>query len=256
MPDTRTCYYPDGTEATGSVPCTPKDTTSCCGVNNICLSNGYCLDVTQPFVLARGSCTSQEWGTGCPGHCRQSPPRHACQLSLNTHKFNSGTVNKDKGSAIVNVNFSNGTSTYCCGTPVVQGGEMVCRDGLDSFQLANAQILPGRAALANLVQADTSSNTSNSSASPTSTPSHSNSRDTTIGVGLGVPLGVIAIGSLIWALGERRRANRLSRAMMVTSFPTQEGLVRSPQSRLTSEGSAPTELDGHRQIPELMPREM
>ncbi|CEJ60244.1 hypothetical protein PMG11_08825 [Penicillium brasilianum] len=233
MSDTRTCYYPDGSEAKNSVPCTAKDTTACCGVNNVCLSNGYCLDVNQPFSLSRGGCTAQKWGQGCPGRCR--------------------TVNSDGGSAIVNLKTANGTSTYCCGTVVASGGDTICRDDTDSFQLADAQILTGRAALANLVPPDSASNSSSNSS--ITVPTSNNSHDTTIGVGVGVPLGVIALGSLLWAIWERRRANKLSRVMMSSSVPVQEGLVRSQQSYVMSESSVPTELESHRQIPELMARE-
>ncbi|KAJ5906843.1 uncharacterized protein N7473_003759 [Penicillium subrubescens] len=236
MTDNRTCYYPDGTEAKNLVPCTAKTTTACCGVNNICLSNGYCLDVNQPFSLARGGCTAQKWGTGCPGRCR--------------------TVNSNEGSAIVTLQTINGSSRYCCGTPVANGSDTVCRDDTDSFLLADAQVLTGRAALANLVTPDSSLSSNSSNSSIPAPASTSNSHDTTIGVGLGVPLGVIAIGSILWALWERRRANKLSRAMIASSIPVQEGLVRSPQSHVMSErSSVPTELDSNRTIPELMPRE-
>ena len=185
-----------------------------------------------------------------------SPPLRNCdqffsaRTSMLTQK--SGDINPSGGSAIVNLKTINGTSTYCCGTPVASGGDTICRDGTDSFQLADAQVLTGYAALANLVPPDSSSNSSNSTTSP---PTSNNSHDTTIGVGLGVPLGVIAIGSLLWALWERRRANKLSRAMMISSVSAQEGLVRTPQSHVMSESSAPTELDSHRQVPELMARE-
>ncbi|KAJ5888023.1 hypothetical protein N7495_008064 [Penicillium taxi] len=67
---TRSCYYPDGSISSGSVPCSSDETTSCCGPSNICLSNGLCLDATQPFVLSRGACTSRNWGSGCPTECR------------------------------------------------------------------------------------------------------------------------------------------------------------------------------------------
>lgn len=184
-----------------------------------------------------------------------SPPLRNCdqifsaRTSMLTQK--SGDINPSGGSAIVNLKTINGTSTYCCGTPVASGGDTICRDDTDSFQLADAQVLTGYAALANLVPPDSSSNSSNSTISPTSNNSH----DTTIGVSLGVPLGVIAIGSLLWALWERRRANKLSRAMMISFAPAQEGLVQTPQSHVMSKSSGPTELDSHRQIPELMARE-
>lgn len=157
----------------------------------------------------------------------------------------------------MNLQTINGTSRYCCGTPVANGSDTVCRDDTDSFLLADAQVLTGRAALANLVPPDSLSPSNSSNSSIPAPASTSNSHDTTIGVGLGVPLGVIAIGSILWALWERRRANKLSRAMMSSSVPVQEGLVRSPQSShvMSERSSVPTELDSHRTIPELMSRE-
>lgn len=66
----RTCYYPNGQEASGNVPCTDSMYTSCCGESAICLSNGYCMDVErQPYTMSRGACTDSSWGADCPSQC-------------------------------------------------------------------------------------------------------------------------------------------------------------------------------------------
>jgi hypothetical protein len=65
-----TCYNPDRTTASNSVPCGSDNTTFCCTTGAICLSTGYCLSVTtQPFMLYRGSCTNSEWGSSCAYYC-------------------------------------------------------------------------------------------------------------------------------------------------------------------------------------------
>lgn len=143
------------------------------------------------------------------------------------------------GCSIINLAFLDGVSTYCCGTPVIDGDSIVCPYGYDAFQLDDASVLPGHALLANVsslsAPSPSTSSASNSSTSfpsgnttITSSPSHpssssssssstSNSHDVAIGAGLGVPLGLIAIASLFWAFWERKRANKLSQALMVAS---------------------------------------
>lgn len=69
----RTCYHPDKSVATNNVPCTSADTTYCCDSDAICMSNGYCVGVgAQPYVFFRGSCTDENWGSGCPTQCGES----------------------------------------------------------------------------------------------------------------------------------------------------------------------------------------
>lgn len=70
MSGDKPCYNPDGTLSEDDVPCTSEQNTHCCGKSSICLSNGYCLGAdAQPFGLSRGSCTNQNWATGCPQRC-------------------------------------------------------------------------------------------------------------------------------------------------------------------------------------------
>ncbi|KAJ5992723.1 hypothetical protein N7451_008447 [Penicillium sp. IBT 35674x] len=242
--DDRTCYFPEGNTASGTYPCTSDDITHCCGSGGICLTNGFCLDVSQPFVLSRGGCTSKTWGDGCPTQCQD--------------------VTKSEGASIINLSLINGTSLYCCGTPIYNGTEIVCPYG-DSFRLDDADIIIGRAALVNVTESSSDStnstttvtaNTTTSSTSPSSSVSaSSSSHDVAIGAGVGVPLGIIAIGTLVWALWERRRANKISQSLGAMAAGTAGyASVSSPSATMTK-SSAPTELDSHRAIPELMTRD-
>ncbi|KAJ5947463.1 hypothetical protein N7466_000478 [Penicillium verhagenii] len=230
--DDRTCYFPEGNVASGTYPCTSDDITSCCGTGGICLTNGFCLDVSQPFVVSRGGCTSKAWGDGCPTQCQD--------------------VTKSEGASIINLSLINGTSLYCCGTPIYNGTEIVCPYG-DSFTMDDGEIILGRAALTNATTVSSSnatnstsvvsSNSSTTSSSASSVPSSGNSHDVAIGAGVGVPLGLIALGTIAWALWERRRANKLSQSLVAQGSYTGSSMIKS---------SAPTELESHRPVPELM----
>lgn len=67
------CYYPDGSIAQSDLPCGNSTDVACCGGSAICLTNGLCLDVSQPNTLARSSCTDKTWTSGnCPNYCLQS----------------------------------------------------------------------------------------------------------------------------------------------------------------------------------------
>ncbi|KAJ5134143.1 hypothetical protein N7448_000834 [Penicillium atrosanguineum] len=158
------------------------------------------------------------------------------------------------GSAIVNLNYNSasGVSKYCCGTPVGtdEGNGTDCQYGYDSFALNDATIIGGHNALADYTLTSTSSNSStsanSSSVSSTSSPgTNTSSHDVALGVGLGVPLGVIALGSLLWAFWERKRANQLSRALAASNIPAQgfTGTPHTPQPRLMTERSGLTELE-------------
>ncbi|KAJ6107870.1 hypothetical protein N7523_009193 [Penicillium sp. IBT 18751x] len=154
-----------------------------------------------------------------------------------------------------------GVSIYCCGTPVGtdEGNGTDCQYGYDSFALNDATILAGYNALADYTNTSSSTNSSTASNSSSVAPNSSSgtrtgSHDVALGVGLGVPLGIIALGSLLWAFWERRRANQLSRALSASNIPAQAfaGTSQTPQSRLVIERSGPGELDGTWQ-PQEMP---
>ncbi|RHZ55476.1 hypothetical protein CDV55_103133 [Aspergillus turcosus] len=177
---TATCYWPDGSISKTNTPCSSGPNASCCDSHNICLSNNLCLDVfVQPYVLSRGGCTDPNWESDeCPSVC----------LTL--------------GKGV------NGSVSYCCGMPVSNGGDVVCRDG-HSVQVPDGEIVAGYGALANVSSLDDgnssgSTSSSNVSANTTTHTSH----EVAVGVGVGVPLGVIALASIIWAIWERRTRMR------------------------------------------------
>ena len=68
------CWYPDkSTAATDDRPCNNGNEggfSACCGQDNICLTNGYCI--LGGVFINRGSCTDQSWSDGaCPQQCRE-----------------------------------------------------------------------------------------------------------------------------------------------------------------------------------------
>ncbi|RFU76343.1 hypothetical protein TARUN_5896 [Trichoderma arundinaceum] len=71
------CYYPDGSAASGDVPCTDSTQNSaCCGTGYACLSNGICQatgdELQKPGAteFVRGSCTDKSWrSSGCQTFC-------------------------------------------------------------------------------------------------------------------------------------------------------------------------------------------
>lgn len=214
-----------------------------------------CREAPVPVIPGRQGVQLNAVRLNCLESCLLCPAK----------RIDNGTEQSEfdfQGSSIINLSFTNGTSTYCCGTPVGSGNgnEVVCPYNYDSFELDDSHILAGYAALADYTTSNTTSNpstdTSSSSNSPSQTPTAAtniNSHDVALGAGLGVPLGIVALGSLLWALWERRRANKLSKAMMHSSGSGHGlfGSDKSPQMRLMTESSAPTELDSGRRIQEL-----
>ena len=171
------------------------------------------------------------------------------------------------GASIINLTFINNTAIYCCGTPIIAGGKIVCPDNPSSgFEVPTGWPIPGRALLANSTILDavavtssinatastlsTSSSSSSNSSLPPSPSGSSNTcstcHETAIGAGVGVPLGVIALFSIIWALFERRRAWK-GRGM-----PPAAGIpYGGPYTNVRDRGSRPVELEGVNRVAEL-----
>ncbi|KAI9929543.1 hypothetical protein ASPWEDRAFT_172801 [Aspergillus wentii DTO 134E9] len=246
----QTCYWPDKTVATGDVPCNSGTYSSCCSPNSICLDNGYCMAIAQPFTLYRSSCTDSGWGDSCPRQCygTDSPQGSACSIVLLENTKQAGVW-------------------YCCNSIVANSSSSVgCFNDQAAFQLPDGDVVMDKALMASAsCAADTisptggnsiavSSSTSTSSASESTTSSSSgsssntntcdstsadsatsntnttcnandknnSSRDVAIGVGVGVPLGVLACTGLAWALFERKKRYSLlnsPQAMVAAAQP-------------------------------------
>ncbi|CAG8925814.1 unnamed protein product [Penicillium salamii] len=243
--DNRTCYFPSGTEAPNNVPCRSDTDTWCCGNSDICLDNGLCLNAGhQPYVLSRGACTNKDWN-GCTDHCSKScvllPPQSPTIMNDGPILTNCGVTEEstpNMGASIINTFFNGSTSLYCCGSPIAVGSSVVCPSTSDNdgapFTVNSGRVIPGRAFLRNVPTLKNTSSTENTT-NETST-SCQTCHDAAIGAGVGVPLGALALLFVIWALLERRRASRLSRALD-TPGPINRGPVQ-----LSSENS---ELSGH-----------
>ncbi|RDW76290.1 uncharacterized protein DSM5745_06282 [Aspergillus mulundensis] len=204
---TATCYYPNGNPATDDVQCTSGDKSACCGSGSICLSNGLCMGIVQPFGLSRGSCTDPSFEIDeCTNACTN--------------------IQRNGGCAIIPYNNTEEGVYYCCNSIVNNstGPRPSCAWDTDPFTLQSATIIPGAALLENYAQVSDSDTTNTSTAEQNKTvdclnagtnTSSSNSKEVAIGAGVGVPLGVLALAGIAWALYERRQ--RLQSASMVSS---------------------------------------
>ncbi|KAF9884982.1 hypothetical protein FE257_000892 [Aspergillus nanangensis] len=227
-PDNRPCYYRNGNEAKTNAPCTSENHTSCCDSKDICLTNGLCVNIGhQPYVLSRGSCTNPAWDEGCPQYCTD--------------------VNPTGGSSMINLDYRGGVATYCCGTPVSNGSNVVCPDGSDGFRIPSGDAIHGRALMTNV-----------SFTSPTPSPSADASascHQTAIGAGVGVPLGLIALATTAWAVFERRRRRPQSPSEV------QPQVIHVPTPVVMDNGfygethKPPVELPHGQPVAEIMSRE-
>ncbi|KAL3477787.1 hypothetical protein BJX99DRAFT_257159 [Aspergillus californicus] len=237
MPNnTRTCFFPSGAVAPGNVACSSDEYTSCCGIDDLCLSNGLCLAVShQPYVLSRGACTDPEWGSGCPQYCRDDNPAGGC--------------------SIVNLVFYEGVSTYCCGTPIASNLTSnlttICPDNGSAFEVPTAQALVGYAMLSNISTLDAVNTTTTVDAdSTTSCTTNGSCHSTAIGAGIGVPLGVIALASLAWAFLERRRASAASASASAASASASAASAALSAASPTATGED-AKSSGHSPVIEL-----
>ncbi|EPE05837.1 hypothetical protein F503_08368 [Ophiostoma piceae UAMH 11346] len=226
----RTCYYPDGTVSPDDMPCSDADTTHCCNSMNACLSTGYCMSAAQqPYVISRGSCTDDAWGTGCPARCAGSSDNPGGGRPISWL----GTKN------------SAGAYLYCCGVVTVDDdGDLACENSASSFTLGSSTILYGAAILANTTNVTASSSSSSSSSaeasaavcSPeTESTSSDSSKTTAVGAGVGVSLGAVAVAALSWALWERRKRTKMLQDFKNGRLPSEmndgsvtEGSTMSP----------------------------
>lgn len=149
--------------------------------------------------------------------------------------------------SVINLSFINGTATYCCGTPIVDGDSIVCPNGEEAFTMETGSMILGRAALANVTSTEEDSSTVSSSptataasssataeatesasaAAATATATGSSSHGTSataVGAGVGVPLGVIALSAIAWALWERSKRKKEVAAAVAAAMqmPPQE----------------------------------
>ncbi|KAE8352058.1 hypothetical protein BDV28DRAFT_8529 [Aspergillus coremiiformis] len=234
------CYFLDGSVASADVPCTTDSTTNCCNKKDVCMSNGLCyIQGSRGMALSRGSCTDKSWGPRCFAPC--------------------SSTNRNNGYPIVNVGYSGGTSTYCCGAVAFKDGKITCQAEGDPFRIDFGTAIPGVAGLARNMSCSTTTSSSNSTESGStgnSTESGStgnatcentgpadrngSTRDVAIGAGVGVPLGVVALLSMGWALYERRQRQVAERVGM--AVPGKEEGEDGPLRGMGDGHAVPAEL--------------
>ncbi|PYI04602.1 hypothetical protein BO78DRAFT_449204 [Aspergillus sclerotiicarbonarius CBS 121057] len=214
------CYFPGGKLAENYTPCAENGDSFCCEETSICMTNGFCMSMTQPYVLARAACTSQSWTntSACYDAC------HGVTETWNT------------GCSIVLLNNVDGVQWYCPNSIVATGTRSIgCADGVAPIQINTGYAINGKAFLANssIPTTDTHScPAANATSSPAPTPSPtdnasplptwtaaggdrnndngvSHSALVAIGAGVGVPLAVLSLAVLTFAFLERRKRLQL-----------------------------------------------
>ena len=167
-------------------------------------------------------------------------------------------VNPSGGSSIINVAYNKDEpATYCCGTPISVDGSVVCPDDAESFEVASGSVIFDRAILFDSPSsAEEPANTATETAVPGNcggAPCES-CHETVVGAGVGVPLGVIALGSIIWALWERRRTKKQTHApTQWAADPAKQPYTQNAPTPAVP--AAPAELENSTPIHQLMDTE-
>ncbi|OQE89388.1 hypothetical protein PENNAL_c0014G02924 [Penicillium nalgiovense] len=257
----KTCYFPGGDVAIDDVPCFPGDADSpCCSKSSLCLSNGFCYGLSQPYALSRGSCTNKNWPANgaCDDKCSDGKQISFKSDFYSNQKPNSlflvaATERRNSGCALPLYRYIDKKPYYCADSVTVNStGDTACHAG-SPFTLENAELITDKAALANYTSStssDTGSNsTSNSNTTLSGDPKKGN--DVAVGAGVGVPLGVLLLTALAWALFERRK--RLSVQAMVEGLQSQvveTAAYRNMQGQ-TPVYNPPSELSAYKPPQEL-----
>ncbi|RAL04866.1 uncharacterized protein BO80DRAFT_441713 [Aspergillus ibericus CBS 121593] len=251
------CYFPEGNVAENYTPCSDDGDSFCCNENSICLSNGLCTSMHQPYVLGRGACTSQNWNetSVCDDVC------HGITTAWGT------------ACSLILYSDVNGKMLYCPNSIVSNGTKSIgCADGVSPIQVATGTPIAGKAYLAQYtLNSDiTTSNTTCNSTSSSSSSNDSSNNSTTgnnsstssssssgtddgdhvsratlaaVGAGVGVPLGLLAMASLGYGFNERRKRIRLQNS---PAFMSQIHHTTAYRSTVQAK-----ELTGHMPLHEL-----
>ena len=79
------CYFPNGDVSPDHAPCNSNaEQSSCCHIQDACLSNGYCFAATDwvPNEIYRGSCTDKSFqDDACPFYCNDVNQKRAIKLA-------------------------------------------------------------------------------------------------------------------------------------------------------------------------------
>ncbi|OJJ67030.1 hypothetical protein ASPBRDRAFT_200635 [Aspergillus brasiliensis CBS 101740] len=249
-----TCYFPEGNVAEDYTPCSDNGVSFCCNKDSICLSNGLCTSMHQPYVLGRGACTSQSWNdtSVCNDVCHgiTTAWSSACSLILYGE--------------------SNGNKLYCPNSIISNGTNSIgCANGVSPISVGTGKPVAGKAYLASYSLLPTATTAAASTASATSTTESNTSSSSTaddscssataansnqvsratvtaVGAGVGVPLGLLALASLGYGLNERRKRLQLQNAA-----PTMYQMPAASSTSYRSRNMGAKELSGHIPLHEL-----
>lgn len=254
----KSCYYPDGIQATDNTPCYQNASVSvCCGPGFTCLSNGLCQ---QRQYLFRGTCTDSTWrNDDCPSYCESGRSlRKLSRLS----SFRSGGTNNHLGQQLdnwVSSCPSLGSGYFCCGSD-----NSCCENSTFIFDLGPGTVLSTASLTPTSVSITTSiptteittttSRQSTSTIAPNQTiaatsipPSvhddnnHGSGAKVAVTVGVGVGVGLAGCASIVAFLFFfcRRRRRQVASDTAVSEYksrelPLSELELSAPRSEMAS----------------------
>ena len=269
----RSCYYPNGNLAPADVPCGDDESvdTHCCNKGSICLENRLCLNVANPYVLSRQSCTSQDWTGSCPSQCTKRKFLNFVQTRTPALTHSTDTRDGAVSIFLLTEDVPRRQFSYCCSqveSTGAEGANATCiYDDEGPFTIEDSNMLYGFAKLQGVQDPSTNTtsptpaNTTNdmgSSSSHTDNSGNSHKREVAIGAGVGVPLGVIAAAAIAWGFYERmqrRKALNTAAAAPVPFTGELQPMMKDdlyPTPPPPPAGPAPVELEQrNHQVPEL-----
>lgn len=118
----KTCWYPNGQQASNHYPCSSQLPGVCCSVNSVCMSNGLCLNADFTSYT-EGTCTNSTWEVStCPDFCskgkRLSTPRIRSRLmQLGDWKYLESQPHVVDFCGDGNDGNGNQVETWCCNKP-------------------------------------------------------------------------------------------------------------------------------------------
>lgn len=239
----KSCYYPDGIQATDNTPCSQNASVGiCCGPGFTCLSNGLCQ---QGQYLFRGTCTDSTWrNDDCPSYCKSG--RSIRNLSW-WISFRSGGTNNHLGQQLdnwVSSCPSLGSGYFCCGSD-----NLCCKNSTLIFDLGPGTVLSTAVSTPTSVSTttaitmteitatkprqSTSTIASNQTISATSIQSsihddnnHGSGANVAIAAGVGVGVGLAGCASIVTFLfffcRRRRRRRQVASDTAVSEYKSRE----------------------------------
>ena len=229
------CFWPNGAPAPEQAPCNAlADVSYCCGVYDICLDNGYCLQTSNIWSnrLGRASCTDQTWQSPtCPYYCQDGEFRELWNSEPRTLSTDWWIKVYDNGSTSLFLAYDTPNGAFCChlNYNLTSGQcQLPTRGSYQPFDLPSSRVINNRTDGSVL-----SNRTTNNTVGTTPSRNTSSGRSlVAVVAGIAVPLGSVLVATAAMAILLWRRNMRLRRRL-------QEQVMPLSQREVTLQNSLP-----------------